>query len=159
MKAWSNAAPWTAQRLSFSMNLKFNTVVSSVGKFLFGLTSSTLEGITFILKKSNPLLMCVKLALISHATFLYNGMSGEWIKIFFAELTLAHPHCSWSFLSLNLCPFREFCTAKEFMDFRSSSKVVIDTFPPNISFFFFLINGASDTWCDDNGIHKPGGRN
>lgn len=48
---------------------------------------------TFNFFKGHPLLMHAKLVLISHTTSVYNDMSGGWIRVSFAESTLAHPHC------------------------------------------------------------------
>lgn len=73
------------------------TELSSAGNFVFGLASSTLEEIPFILK-GHPVLKHVKIVLITHSTSLYNAMTGEWIRFFFAKFILVTPFVSEDFI-------------------------------------------------------------
>lgn len=81
----------------FLKNLTLKTVLSSADNFVFGLASSTLEKIPFILK-GHPVLKHVKFFLITHSASLYNDMTGGWIRFFFAKFILVTPFVCEDFI-------------------------------------------------------------
>lgn len=70
------------------------------------------RNIFYSFMKGHPLLIHDQVLLISHSLSLYNAMFSEWSKITFAEVVLAYPFGSCSFLLLECFPSLGFCTVQ-----------------------------------------------